>query len=223
MSSQALIYVVDDDPLIGVALAGLLRSAGYMARRFTSPSAFLAAFDPGVPGCLVTDLVMPEMSGLELQRALTTRDYSPPVVFLTGQGDIKATAQAMKAGAVDFLCKPVQPEDLLAAVREAVARDAKLRTNLERRRRVSGLVDKLTPRERDVLGLVVQGLPNKVIAARLGRGQRTIKLHKQHLMEKMGVRSASALLQVLVDGDLAPARVRIGGSRFDAQTSLLSA
>jgi FixJ family two-component response regulator len=96
MTSQVLIYVVDDDPSIGLALTAFLRSEGYTARRFSSPTAFLAAFDPEVPGCVVTDLVMPEMSGLELQRALATRDYSPPIVFLTGRGDIKATAQAMK-------------------------------------------------------------------------------------------------------------------------------
>jgi len=127
MISQALIHVVDDDPLIGLALAALLRSAGYTARRFTSPSAFLAAFDAQVPGCVVSDLVMPQMSGLELQIALAAHDYAPPIVFLTGQGDIKSTAQAMKAGAVDVLCKPVQPEELLAVVREAVAKDAELR------------------------------------------------------------------------------------------------
>jgi FixJ family two-component response regulator len=124
---------------------------------------------------------------------------------------------------VDFLCKPVQPEDLLAAVREAVAKDATLRISLERRRRVRSLVDKLSPRERDVLGLVVQGLPNKVIAARLGRAQRTIKLHKQNLMEKMGARSAATLLEMLVDGDIAPARVRINGSRLDTRSPLSGA
>lgn len=223
MSSQAVIYVVDDDPSIGLALAALLRSAGYTAHGFSSPTAFLAAFDPEAPGCVVTDLVMPEMSGLELQRVLATRDYSPPVVFLTGQGDIKATAQAMKAGAVDFLCKPVQAEDFLAAVSEAVATDATLRIGLERRRRVRNLFNKLSARERDVLGLVVQGLPNKVIAARLVRAERTIKLHKRQMMAKMGVRSAAALLEMLIDGDIAPARARIGGSRFDTQSVSLSA
>jgi len=198
--TPALIYVVDDDPLIGLASAALLRGAGYIVRSFISPGAFLAAFDPEVPGCVVTDLVMPEMSGIQLQSLLAMHEYCPPIIFVSGKGDVKTTAAAMKAGAVDFLCKPVQPDEFLAAVHEAVSKDAELRANLERRRRVRGLVDKLTPQERDVLGLLVQGFPNKVIAARLGRGERTIKHHKKKLMGKMGVRSAAALLQVLVDG-----------------------
>jgi FixJ family two-component response regulator len=186
-----------------------------MVRSFTSANAFLAAFDPAVPGCVVTDLVMPEMSGLRPQSALGTSDYRPPIIFFTGQADVKAAAQAMKAGAVDVLCKPVQAEDLLAAVREAVARDVELRAKLARRRRVTSLMDKLTPRERAVLGLVAAGLPNKVIATRLGRGERTIKLQKRAMMEKMRVRSAVALLQVLVDGDMVPTPLETSGSRFD--------
>jgi FixJ family two-component response regulator len=202
---QPLISVVDDDALIGLALEGLLQSAGYRAHSFTSANAFLAAYDPEVPGCVVTDLVMPEMSGLQLQGVLGARDYCPPIVFFTGQGDVNAVAQAMRAGAVDFLCKPVQADDLLAAVREALVRDTELRAKLALRRRVRGLMDRLTPRERVVFELVVAGLPNKIIAARLGRSEKTIKSHRMKVMEKMCVRSAVALLQLLIDGDMAPA------------------
>jgi FixJ family two-component response regulator len=169
----------------------------------------LAKGDPlSVPGCVVTDLVKTEMSGLRLQRALGAREYCPPIVFFTGQGDINAVAQAMRAGAVAVLCKPVQAEDLLAAVREALERDAELRAKLALRHHIRGLMDKLTPPERVVLEHVVAGLPNKVIAARIGRAERTVKLHKKSVMEKMRVRSAVALLQLLVEGDMAPALTR---------------
>jgi len=202
---QPLISVVDDDALIGLAHAGLLESAGYKARSFTSGNAFLGAYDPEVPGCVVTDLVMPEMSGLQLQGVLGARDYCPPIVFMTGQGDVNAIAQAMKAGAVDFLCKPVQLEDLLAAVREALARDTELRAKRALRRHVRSLMDRLTPRERVVFELVAAGLPNKAIARRLGRSEKTIKTQKGQVLEKMRVRSTLALVQLLVKGDMASA------------------
>lgn len=213
MTGKGLISIVDGDAPIGFAVAGLLRNAGYNARSFTSANAFLAAYDPEVPGCVVTDLFMPGMSGLELQETLATRECCPPIIFFTGQGDVKKTAQVMRAGAVNVLCKPLQPEELLAAVREAIARDARLRAKLALRRRVRSLMDRLTPRERVVLGFVVAGLPNKVIAARLGRSERTIKLHKQKVIEKMRVGSAHQLLQVLIDGDMTPAPLQTSGSR----------
>jgi FixJ family two-component response regulator len=203
---QALISIIDDDASIGSALAWLLKGTGYKARSFTSANTFLAAYDPKVPGCVVTDLVMTDMSGLQLQRALGAREYCPPIVFFTNQGDVNTVAQAMKAGAVAALCKPVQAEDLVAAVREALERDAELRAKLALRHHIRGLMGKLTPRERVVFGHVVAGLPNKVIAARIRRAERTVKLQKKSVMEKMRVRSAVALLQLLVEGDMAPAR-----------------
>ncbi len=219
MTTNAIIYVVDDDRSIGFALATLLRTEGHMTRTFTTATAFLADYDPEVPGCLVTDLLMPGMSGLELQTALATRDYLLPIVFFTGQVDVKVSVQAMKAGAVDFLCKPVQPEELFTAVREALARDEKLRTKRVQQRRVRALIDNLTPQEKVVLGLVVSGLPNKVIAGRLGRAERTIKLHKQAVMGKMGVRSATALLHLLVDADMAPPHGSRSHSNFASEST----
>lgn len=188
--------MVDDDPSVLRALARLLSSAGLEARGFPSPAAFLQAHDPATPGCLVLDVAMPGLDGLEVQQALAVADGARPIVFLTGRGDIPTTVRAMKGGAVDFLTKPVNDSDLLAAVRNAIeidraAREAQTELDALRQRLAS-----LTPREREVLVHVVAGRLNKQIAADLGTVEKTIKVHRARIMEKMAVRSLADLVRV---------------------------
>jgi len=204
MTTQALVSILDDDASIVLALARMLHAEGFLTRTWTSAASFLATFNPEIPGCLLTDLIMPDMSGLELQRALAARDCSVPIVFFSGRRDIAATVQAMRGGAVGFLCKPVRRAELIAAVREAIAQDTASRAKLGLRRRVRALMQDLTPRESQVLELVALGMTNKEIAALLGAAEKTVKVHRGRLMEKMRVRSAAALLQLLLAADLAP-------------------
>jgi RNA polymerase sigma factor (sigma-70 family) len=188
--------VVDDDPSVLRALTRLLSAAGLETRGFPSPAAFLDAHDPATPGCLVLDVALPGLDGLELQQALAGSDCARPIVFITGRGDIPTTVRAMKGGAVDFLTKPVNDGDLLAAVRNAIeidrmARQAQVEMDALRQHLAS-----LTPREREVLVHVVAGRLNKQIAADLGTVEKTIKVHRARIMEKMAVRSLADLVRV---------------------------
>jgi RNA polymerase sigma factor (sigma-70 family) len=188
--------VVDDDPSVLRALTRLLSAAGLETRGFPSPAAFLDAHDPATPGCLVLDVALPGLDGLELQQALAGSDCARPIVFITGRGDIPTTVRAMKGGAVDFLTKPVNDSDLLAAVRNAIeidrmARQAQVEMDALRQHLAS-----LTPREREVLVHVVAGRLNKQIAADLGTVEKTIKVHRARIMEKMAVRSLADLVRV---------------------------
>jgi FixJ family two-component response regulator len=192
-----IVFLLDDDEAIGVALGRLLRANGFQTRIYTSALKFLETHDGDSPGCLVTDLRMPGMSGLELQSALLARRIERPIVFITGQGDIPTTVQAMKAGAVTFLSKPLQRAEFLSAVREAIARDAEARTKRHEQQEVSGRLASLTARERQVLDLVATGLLNKQIAAELGAAEKTIKVHRGRIMEKMQVRTATELVSLL--------------------------
>jgi FixJ family two-component response regulator len=190
------VFVVDDDPSVLRALTRLFAAAGLEACAFPSPAAFLQAHDPATPGCLVLDLALPGLDGLELQQALTVTDCARPIVFITGRGDIPTSVRAMKGGAVDFLTKPVNDEDLLAAVRNALEIDRLAR---EAQAEMDGLRERLaalTPREREVLGHVVAGRLNKQIAADLGTVEKTIKVHRARIMEKMAVRSLADLVRI---------------------------
>ena len=197
--SEALptVFLLDDEEAVVLALRRVLQAAGYAVRCWTSAAEFLAAHDPEAPGCLVADVRMPAMNGLELQRALAARGIDRPIVFITGQGDIATTVQAMKAGAVTFLAKPVQRLELLAAVDEAIARDALQRAQHRERQDISRRLSSLTPRELQVLDLVATGLLNKQIAAELGAAEKTIKVHRRRIMQKMNVRTATALVGLL--------------------------
>src|SRR5262252_2239162 len=179
---KPIVFLLDDEHSVVVALARMLQSSGFTVRPYTSVAEFLEAHDAETPGCLVADVRMPDMSGLELQRTLLERGIDRAIVFVTGQGDIPTTVQAMKAGAVTFLSKPVQRAELVAAVREALLRDAFGREQ---------------PRERQVLELVATGMLNKQIAAELGAAEKTIKVHRGRIMEKMQVRTATALVGLL--------------------------
>jgi FixJ family two-component response regulator len=194
LESVPFVAVVDDDPSFRRAVGRLLRGAGYRVEELASAEAFLAYRRPDTPGCLVLDLQMPGVDGLELQRRLRGSDTALPIVFLTGHGDIPTTVRAMRAGAVDFLAKPFQEEDLLQAVRQAVAWDVAWR-----RERAEGQVlrlrlDRLTPREREVMALVVTGLLNKQVGHRLGVTERTVKLHRAQVMTKMEAGSLAELV-----------------------------
>jgi FixJ family two-component response regulator len=189
-------FLVDDDKAVLNALARLLKTTGYETRAFTSPQDFLAAYNSTLPGCIILDLSMPGLDGLALQRELAERQPVPQVIFLTGTGDIARGVQAMKAGAVDFLTKPVDPAALLKAVERARAEDEKARSALKDRELVDRLIARLTPRERQVLDYVVLGRLNKQIAATLGTVEKTIKVHRGRVMAKMEVRSVAELVRL---------------------------
>jgi FixJ family two-component response regulator len=192
-----IVFLLDDEHAVVVAFARMLQSSGFTVRPYTSAAEFLEAHDAETPGCLVADVCMPGMSGLELQRILLERGFDRAIVFVTGQGDIPTTVQAMKAGAVTFLSKPVQRAELVAAVREALLRDAIGRAQHREREDLVRRLASLTPRERQVLELVATGMLNKQIAAELGAAEKTIKVHRGRIMEKMQVRTATALVGLL--------------------------
>jgi len=201
--------VVDDDPSVLRALTRLLSAAGFQARAFPSPAAFLQAHDPVTPGCLVLDVALPGLDGLELQQALAVSDCARPVVFITGRGVIPTSVRAMKGGAVDFLTKPVNDKNLLAAVRNAIeidrlARETQVEMDALRQRLAT-----LTPREREVLAQVVAGRLNKQIAADLGTVEKTIKVHRARIMAKMAVGSLADLVRIAERLGIPPAGARV--------------
>jgi FixJ family two-component response regulator len=192
-----VIYLVDDDRRIVNSLTRLLRGEGWLIQAFTSACAFLEAHDHEVPGCLVLDLMMPEMSGLAVQMELQRVGRDRPVIFLSGRAEIAACATAMKAGAMDFLTKPVEAPLLLAAIARAIQHDAAMREQAERRRAVTQRMTSLTQREHQVLGGVVEGLLNKQIANRLGIVEKTVKVHRAHAISKLGARSTAELVRMV--------------------------
>jgi FixJ family two-component response regulator len=195
-SETAIVYLVDDDPSILRALTRLLRAGGHQVSAFRSPREFLAQHDAAVPGCVVLDLAMPGLNGLELQTALGAAGCQRPIVFLSGHGDVPSTVRAMKAGAVDFLTKPVREQDLLAAIERAIDGDRTMRRVRAELRAIGERLNSLTPREREVFRHVVSGQLNKQIAADLGTVEKTVKVHRSRVMEKMGVRSLADLVRV---------------------------
>jgi two-component system response regulator FixJ len=191
-----VVHVVDDDSSFLAAVARLLRAAGYTVRTFASAAAFLTKLGD-TAGCVIADLRMPGMDGLDLQKALMRGANVLPVIFLTGDGDIPTTVQAMRQGAEDFLMKRAPKEDLLAAVDRAIARDTRQRGEGARLRELRARLDMLTPRERDVLRQVVRGRLNKQIAADLDINERTVKLHRTAITTKLHVRSVAELTQLV--------------------------
>jgi FixJ family two-component response regulator len=190
------IFLVDDDAGVLKALSRLLRAKGYDVRSHASPQEFLVHHDAAVPGCAVLDVAMPGLNGLELQRALTDGGSHRPVIFLTGKGDIPTSVRAMKAGAVDFLTKPVSDKDSLEAVARAEAQDAQSRQVHAELASIAAKMATLTPREREVLTHVVAGRLNKQIAFELGTVEKTIKVHRSRVMEKLGVRTIADLVRL---------------------------
>ena len=190
------VFIVDDDPAVLKSLARLLRSARLDVATFSSPREFLERHDPSASGCLVLDVAMPGLNGLELQEALTTKGSELPIIFLTGHGDIPMSVQAMKRGALDFLTKPVNDEDLLQAVHVAIDKDRLQRQTRAEVTEIQQRLATLTPREREVLEHVISGQLNKQTAADLGTVEKTIKVHRARVMEKMKVQSVAELVRL---------------------------
>ena len=191
--AKSTVFVVDDDASMLRALARLLTLADYAVQAFPSAPELLASHQPSHRGCVIADLRMPSMNGLELQAALARSGNPLPVIFLTAHGDIPTSVHAMKGGAEDFLTKPVQKEKLLAAVQRALANDAAIFAQDARQHELQRRFDLLTPREREILALVVAGKLNKEIAAELGTAESTIKMHRVSIMEKLAVHSPAEL------------------------------
>jgi FixJ family two-component response regulator len=200
------VFLVDDDAAILKALSRLLTARGYETRTFTSPTAFLAMHDNSVPGCAVLDVSMPGLDGLELQKALSEGGAQRPVIFLTGEGDIPTSVRAMKAGAIDFLTKPVNDTDLLGSIARAVKADAESRLVSTELASISARFASLTPREHEVMTHVIAGRLNKQIAGDLGTVEKTIKVHRGRLMEKIGVRSVAELVRLAEKAGISPKR-----------------
>jgi FixJ family two-component response regulator len=193
---EPTVFLVDDDPGVLKGMSRLLRARGYDVRSYASPQAFLAGHDSAVPGCAVLDVAMPGLDGLALQQALTDSGVHRPVIFLTGKGDIPTSVRAMKAGAIDFLTKPVSSDVLLEAIARAEKTDAEARRHRAELAAIEAKLATLTPREREVLTHVVAGRLNKQIAGDLGTVEKTIKVHRSRMMEKLGVRTVADLVRL---------------------------
>jgi FixJ family two-component response regulator len=193
---EPAVFVVDDDPSVRKSLVRLIASAGYAVETFASAREFLARERYAGPSCLVLDVRMPALTGLDLQEALASTGHRTSIVFVTGHGDVPTTVRAMKGGAVDFLTKPFDEQDLLGAIERAVARDARDRGDEVRVAEARARVKTLTPRETEVFALVVTGMLNKQIAAALGIGEKTVKVHRARVMEKMGAGSVAELVRL---------------------------
>jgi FixJ family two-component response regulator len=190
-----MVFLVDDEPGMLKALARLLEAEGYTVRAFTSAKAFLEFYRAEALGCLVLDVAMPELDGLELQERLTQSGVPLPIVFLTGHGDIPMSVQAIKAGALDFLTKPVKDVDLLRAVRAGLQCATEQRERITETTLLRQRYSRLTPREREVMAHVVAGELNKEVAYALGIGEHTVKVHRSRVMEKVGVESLADLVR----------------------------
>jgi two-component system, LuxR family, response regulator FixJ len=193
---KPVVYIVDDDDGMRRALTVLMTTVGYQPAAFVRPAEFLEKYDPNQAGCLVLDVRMPEMSGLEVQQQLNRNGALIPVILITGHGDIPMAVQAMKDGAFDFLQKPFRDQDLLDRINAALKQDAQNRESVDRLADLRQRAESLTPREREVMALVVDGKANKVIAIDLGLSERTVEIHRANVMEKMAARSVAHLVKM---------------------------
>jgi RNA polymerase sigma factor (sigma-70 family) len=202
--SDATVFIVDDDQAVARSLRWLIETVRLQVETFASAQAFLDGYDAAKPGCLVLDVRMPGMSGLELQERLAARrGYHVPIIFITGHGDVQMAVRAVQAGAFDFVEKPFNDQDLLDRIQRAIAHDAGQRGKEAQRSQLKALFASLTPREREVLDLVVEGLSNKAIANALGLSAKTVEVHRAKVMEKLHARSISDLVKMAMQNQAA--------------------
>jgi two-component system response regulator FixJ len=193
------VFAIDDDDAVRTSLRLLLKSVGVPVETFASAPEFLKCFDPDRAGCLVVDIRMPGMSGLELQEHLNRRNAIAPIIFITAHGDVPMAVEAMNHGATDFIQKPFRDQDLLDRIQQALTLDQEIRAGLRQRAAIRERMASLTPREHEVLQLVTQGNANKVIAGDLAVSQRTIEIHRARMMEKMGAKSLAHLVRMVIE------------------------
>lgn len=203
MFNEPTVFVVDDDQAVRDSLCWLIEAAGLNVKACESATEFLAQYDPQWPGCLVLDIRLPGMSGLELQRELIQRQINVPIIIITGHGDVSTAVRAMKAGAIDFIEKPFSDQLLIQRVRDALERDSQSRQSAAHRQSIQMRIASLTPRERQVLDLVVQGKLNKQIAAELQLSQKTVEAHRANLMSKMQASNVADLVKQAMAGQFA--------------------
>lgn len=199
MPANPLVYVLDDDASIRSALERLVRSVGLDVRSFPSAAEFLNQGPENRPSCLVVDVRMPGLSGLDLQETLSTSGWTPPIIFITGHGTVPMSVRAMRAGAVNFIQKPFEDQEILDSIHQAVELETHAFRERGRRQEIERRLNTLTPREREVFALVVAGLPNKRIAGRLGTSEKTVKVHRARVMEKMHAESLADLVRMAFD------------------------
>jgi len=204
--SRPIVFVVDDDPSVRRGLTNLFRSVDLRVEAFGSASELLQNKLPDVPSCLVLDIRLPGLSGLDFQNELAKVNIHIPIIFMTGHGDIPMTVRAMKAGAIDFLTKPFRDQDMLDAVTTAIARDQKKREDEKVILELRALFEALTPREREMMALVTAGRMNKQIAAEIGLAEITVKIHRGHIMRKMGAKSLADLVRMAEALAIGPAK-----------------
>jgi FixJ family two-component response regulator len=197
-NTEFTVFLVDDDLAVLKALERLLQSAGYPTKAYSSAKTFLDEHDGSIPGCVVLDLALPEFDGLDVQEALTRKNINRPVIFLTGKATVPNSVQAMKAGAVDFLTKPIDSSELLSAIKTCEERDKTQRHREAQRTLILQRIAKLTPREREVLDYVIRGSLNKQIGFALGVHEKTIKVHRARVFNKMGVKTVAELVRMTV-------------------------
>ncbi|MBD2858025.1 response regulator transcription factor [Spongiibacter sp. KMU-158] len=198
MTTESTVYLVEDDDAVRDSLQMVLESVGHKVASYSRADAFLEDFSTDMAGCMVLDIRMPGMNGMELQRQLNNRNSILPIIFVTGHGDVPMAVEAMQRGAVDFVQKPYREEELLSKIQQAITADTENRAALDEKHKIAERLSELTPREKQVMDLMIEGKANKVIAYDLDISQRTVEIHRARVMEKMGVRSLAHLVRMVM-------------------------